>query len=345
MKKIKNKKALLFSVFASLLLNSCKTKKLDVSLFIYNSSDTFINSLQKELETSFKKNNYTYKTYDAEFSQIRQIEDINEVIENQTSKVLLVNPVDRLSSSAIIEKARKKNMPVIFFNREPIFSDMENGRKVNKNIYYVGTDPNLEGQLQAKMLEKLLGDPDNLSPSYDKNGDGIIQIVMMKGEIGHQDTERRSIAVLDQLKKDGYKCEVLKSTYCNWSRKTAYQNFQEVANNYIDDIEAVISNNDDMALGAIDYLLDNKIFKTEFKQQPFPVIGVDGTEVGISFIKKGLLYGTVKNEGSQQSKAILSLLDYLFNDKTIDDSFPYSSQDGYSFYVEGKSLTKEDFEE
>lgn len=332
-------------MYSSLIISSCNNKKIDVSLFIYDSSDTFINSLQKELESSFKKNNYTYKTYDAELSQIHQIEDINETIENSSSKVLLVNPVDRLSSGAIIEKACIKNIPVIFFNREPIISDLEKGRESNKNLFYVGTDPSLEGKLQAKMLENLFGDPNNLSTKYDKNGDGVIQAVMIKGEIGHQDTERRSKAVLNQFSSDGYKVEVLTSTYCNWNKKTAYENFQDIVKDYIDNIEVVISNNDDMAIGAIDYLLDNELFKYEKEEQLFPIVGVDGTDIGQSYVKKGLLYGTVKNEGSQQSEAILALLDYLFNNKEIDESFPYSSSNGYCFYVEGKGITKDDFKE
>lgn len=342
MKKTKINKVFTI-LLSSLSISSCEKTNFDISLYIYNSSDTFINSLQKELEKSMTEKKYSFKTYDAELSQIHQTEEINNTIEKNSSKLLLVNLVDRLSSSAIIEKACLKNMPIIFFNREPLTSDMIKGRDVNEKLFYVGTDPTIEGTAQTKMLENLFGDPKNLSKEYDKNGDGKIQAVFLKGEIGHQDTERRSKAVINQFNEDGYQIEVLKSSYCNWSRSTAYENFQDIAKDYIDDIEVVISNNDDMAIGAIEYLLEQKIFDIENDKQPFPIVGVDGTEIGLSYVKNGLLYGTVKNNETQQAEAIMTLTKWIFENKKIDSSFPFETSDGFSFYVEGKGITKDDF--
>lgn len=328
----------------SLTMSSCSTEKRDVSLFIYNTKDSFIYSLQTEIENSLTKKNYTYKTYDAELSQIVQNENIIDTIDEAKSKILFINPVDRLSASAIIEKVSDKDVPVVFFNREPLTIDMENGRKKNPNLFYVGTDPTFEGKTQVKLLENIFGDPKSLSSTYDKNGDGKIQMVMIKGEIGHQDTERRSKAVLNQFAEDGYQVEVLTSTYCNWSKETAYNNFQDIVRDYGDKIELIVSNNDDMAIGAIDYLLEKGIFSKDYDTQPIPVVGVDGIDVGLDYIRQGLLYGTVKNEGKQQAETIISIADVLLKGGVIDDTFPYETNDGYTFYVEGKGITKENID-
>ena len=344
MKKI-NRFKMMLPLSISLILSSCNTSKVDVSLFIYNKKDTFIYSLQQEIEKSLVKQNYTYKTYDAELSQIIQNENIIDTIDDESSKILLINPVDRLSASAIIEKAANKQTPVIFFNREPLTADIEKGREKNKNLFYVGTDPTFEGETQAKMLENLFGNPKSLSSDYDKNGDNKIQMVMIKGEIGHQDTERRSQAVLNYLSNKGYQVEVLTSTYCNWSRETAYENIQDIIRDYGDKIEVIVSNNDDMAIGAIDYLLEKEIFSKDESKQAYPIVGVDGTSIGQSYVKEGLLYGSVINEGEKQAETIIALAKYLLEGKTIDDTFPYETSNGYTFYVEGKGLTKEDFVE
>jgi len=110
-----------------------------------------------------------------------------------------------------------------------------------------------------------------------------------------------------------------------------------------DSIELVFSNNDDMALGAIDYLVDNGVFiKDEpIHDQPFVIVGVDGTAVGLEAIEKGLLYGTVNNDSVKQSEAILTLADYILNGKSFDD-FPYELTNNHYIYIGGDIITQAD---
>ncbi len=49
-------------------------------------------------------------------------------------KALAINPVDRTAVSVITAKAKARNVPVIFFNREPTREDRGKWDKV----YYVG---------------------------------------------------------------------------------------------------------------------------------------------------------------------------------------------------------------
>ena len=107
-----------------------------------------------------------------------------------------------------------------------------------------------------------------------------------------------------------------------------------------DRIEFVFSNNDDMALGAIDYLLENQVFKTGINavEQPFPIVGVDGTKVGIQAIKDGLLYGTTINDAEKQADAIYELVQLINNEITLKD-FSYELTDNYYVYISGKIIT------
>ena len=340
MKKIKQSLSLM--LISSLLLTSCENDKVDVSMYIYNSADTFMFSLQKGIEGHLSELGYSYNVYDAKLSQIVQNEAIVNSMDKKDSRLYVVNPVDRLSAGAIIEKANKNDYPVIFFNREPLSQDMELGRKQNKNLFYVGTDPTFEGKTQAKMLMPILGPADNLNRFYDRNEDGIIQMILIKGEIGHQDTDRRSDGALEEFAENGYKVSVLESVYCNWNRELASQSMEKIIDDYGSQIELIVSNNDDMALGAIDSLLKAGIYKEEEGfVQPFPIVGVDGTNVGLDYIRRGLLYGTIKNDGELQSEMVSELAKRILNNQEIDSSFPFPTDDGYSFYVEGNGVTKE----
>ena len=337
------KKNNLFVVFPilSLILVSCGVKTKTTSVFYYDENDTFIKELRNYLQTGLDQANFTYNFYFANKSQATQNTQLTKEIENKNNNVLIVNTVDRLADATIIEKAKSYNLPIIFFNREPLDSDLSN----QTNFYYVGSNPETEGLLQAEMAADLFGKPYSLNPSYDKNGDNKIQLVLLKGEQGHQDMENRSKYCIEGLRSKGYSLDILTTEYCNWNRTTAYEAMSTIYPTYGENMELLFSNNDDMALGAIDYFLVKEIFKsnvTDVSEQPFPVIGVDGTGVAITAIKDHLLYGTVKNDSSQQAQAIITLANYIVQGTKIDDSFPFKFSSNNKIYIEGKSIVYND---
>ena len=338
---MKNKRLSFIMSFA-VLLASCSSSSKDALIFVYDESDTFISSFDTALQIELTKRGCSFQTYYAGNSQIKQNESLVEAVDKMNPKMMFINPVDRLSSGAIIDKVSTKDIPVVFFNRQPLDQDMIRGRKNNNKIFYVGTDPNFEGKAQAKMVENLFGTSSSLNPLYDKNGDGIIQTVLIKGEIGHQDSEKRSKAAMEALKNDGYQIETLYSTYCNWSRSLAKDNSKEIMKKYGKDIELILCNNDDMALGVIDYLLSNEnAFEWEGESLPFPIFGVDGTTVGLEYVRKGLLSGTVKNESHRQAVACVRIVEEIQKYGKITESFAYHMANEYTIYVEGSAITTE----
>ena len=72
-------------------------------------------------------------------------------------------------------------------------------------------------------------------------------------------------------------------------------------------IEVVISNNDGMALGALEAL--------KAHQKKLPVYGVDALQEALTLIESGDLAGTVLNDGTNQAKAVLDLSRNLANGK------------------------------
>jgi methyl-galactoside transport system substrate-binding protein len=97
---------------------------------------------------------------------------------------LAINPVDRTAAGVIVEKAKKANTPVVFFNKEPLPEDMQRWDKV----YYVGARAEESGTMSGQIVV----DYWKSHPEADKNGDGVLQYIMIKGEPGHQDAELRT---------------------------------------------------------------------------------------------------------------------------------------------------------
>ena len=72
---------------------------------------------------------------------------------------------------------------------------------------------------------------------------------------------------------------------------------------YQNQIELVLANNDDMALGAIDAYKG-----ANYTENTWPVfLGIDGTHVGLQAFLEGELAGTVYNDKEGQAEAMAQL--------------------------------------
>lgn len=334
---MKKKFKLSLLLLTILCLTSCGQKDFHISLFIYNSSDTFMKGYS-ELLISTLANDYEISTYYAEGSQSFQNDQILNELNNENNKLLLVNLVDRLAAKTIIEKATSLNKPIIFLNRQPLANDLISG----KNCYYIGAKPESDGQLQAEIInEYFTSSKDFINSNLDKNQNGLLDIILIKGEQGHQDTENRSRNAIDTLIDYGYNVNILNTSFCDWNRNQAEEYISKIYEEYQNDIDLVISNNDDMALGVIDYLKKLPSYDREIPlyETYFPIVGVDATNVGLEAIQNQEMYGTVKNDYEKQVEIIVSLIPILISNQSIDD-FPYEMDSPNSFQTNGIKISQ-----
>jgi len=324
-------------------LSGCAQKGHKIAFFIYKSNDTFISELMQYM-TANVPDEVAFEVRDAGNSQSVQNQQIVELIGGEFD-LFVVNAVDRLACSAIIEKCKIENVPVLFFNREPPEDIL-----IGSGIFYVGADADNQGIKQAEMVAELF--TANFAGSEaDRNGDGVVQLVILKGEQGHQDAEKRTDSCVARFKELGFEVDILGIEVADWNRRDGYEAMRRLYDQFGDSIELVFSNNDDMALGAIDFLLMREVFTAKINasgslsdenpvyDQPFVIVGVDGTAVGLDAIERGLLYGTVYNDSVKQADAILALVDYILNEKSFDD-FPYAITHGYYINTDGDIITQ-----
>lgn len=143
-------------------LCSCKnqsavlTDKFLVGITCYNQSDTFITQLidcLKEQFQDFRRDDLevTMMIRDAAGSQQTQDDQVKELIDAGCD-VLCVNLVDRADPSEIIDYARENDVPIIFFNREPVAEDMMQWDE----LYYVGADAEQSGVMQGELAVDLI---------------------------------------------------------------------------------------------------------------------------------------------------------------------------------------------
>ena len=290
---------------SAFLLCACGEEQPDVpdksyiGVAYYNQSDTFLNELLDSFKEQLKEmQNEDMDTVvmvrDAAGVQRTQDDQVKELI-NAGCDVLCVNLVDRADPSEIIDMAREHEVHIKFFNREPVAEDLMQWDQ----IYYVGADAEESGVMQGELAADMIKN----NSQTDRNRDGKIQYVVLEGEPGHQDAIIRTETAVKTLTDSGIELEKLSYQIANWNRAQAENRMEQLIGQYPNQIELVLSNNDDMALGAMDAYK-----KLNYTETALPVFfGIDGTDAGLEAVMDSELAGTVYNDKEGQAKAMAEL--------------------------------------
>ena len=271
-----------------------------IGVFLYTKDDTFISTLQSNIEKAARNKEIEESVkipidfFDAKGSQTVQNEQIYKCMEKNYS-VLCINIVDRTVVAPIIEKAKMYNIPIIFFNREPVKEDIERWNKV----YYVGADAKVSGIMQGNIVVDIYN---SNKYNFDKNKDGKIQYIVLEGEQGHQDSILRTEYAIKTISNADIQLDKLANETANWQRSQGMSKTSQLIKTFGNDIELILSNNDDMALGAID------AYSSENITLSLPIIvGIDCVESAIEELRNGRLKGTVFGDFEGQAKSIIDL--------------------------------------
>lgn len=110
---------------------------------------------------------------DAKGSQNTQNDQVERFI-SLGCDVMCINPVDRTAASVIIDKAMAADIPVVFFNRQPVEEDMDRWDQ----LYYVEAAAKESAVLQGSIVvDHYRENPESL----DLNGDGVVSYVLLEG--------------------------------------------------------------------------------------------------------------------------------------------------------------------
>lgn len=304
-------------------------KQASIGVAIYKFDDTFMTGVRNSIKAN-AEGVAKVDIVDSQNSQPTQNDKVDLFI-SKKADALVINPVDRTAAGVIIDKAKAANIPVIFLNREPLPEDMKKWDKV----YYVGAKAEESGTMSGE----LIADYWKAHPEADKNKDGVLQYVMLKGEPGHQDAELRTKFSVEAIEKAGIKVEKVEEDTAMWDRVKGQEKMAAFLGAHGDKIEAVLANNDDMALGAIEALKAAGYFKDG---KTIPVVGVDATAPALQALEDGTMLGTVLNDANNQGKAVVALASVLAKGETPSkDNIGFDITDNQYVWIPYKKITKD----
>ncbi|MGN0409088.1 MAG: substrate-binding domain-containing protein [Candidatus Fimousia sp.] len=300
---------LLFVLMGIIIMGNIPQKEnefIHVGIAVYNMDDIYMQNYMEQLQDRLDRYDYSekkvlYEILDAEGDLNRQQKQLQYMC-SQKFDVLLINLVQPTSAAGILNEAADLNIPVILFNREIEAKDLT----ISDDIWYVGTDAKAAGAMQGDMLTKLWTEQ---NAEVDHNKNGKLDYVLVEGEETHFDAIRRTNGFLES--SSDINPNQLENISADWRRVLAYDEFSKLDKEIIENVEAVVCHNDDMALGIYDYYKANQI--------EIPIIlGINNNSEMNEKIKAGEIYGTVDNDIEGQVTYTCNLLDSILQEQTKD---------------------------
>lgn len=224
---------------------------------------------------------------DAQEDIIRQQDQVNNMIQNGVDALIVV-PVDTAAVSTIEAAAKEAKLPLVYVNRNP-YPD----GNLPENVYYVGTDSILQGRMQMEYLGEKMGGKGN--------------IVILLGILTNESAFNRTKGNKDVIAEKYPNIKVLAEETANWQQDQSMTVMENWITAYGDQINAVVSNNDNMVLGAISAIenagMADKVL----------TIGVDATIDALQAIVAGRQGATVLQDPIGQGKGSIEVCIKLLN--------------------------------
>ena len=264
------------SLALSLMLASgaaCADMKIGVAMSQFD--DTWLTYLRESMDQKAKSypEGVQLQFEDARSDVVRQLSQVESFI-SQKVDAIVVNPVDTAATRKITEAAVKAGIPLVYVNRRP--DDL----KLPKGVVTVASNDLEAGEMQMQYLADKMG--------------GKGDIVILLGDLANNSTTNRTKGVKDVLAKyPNIKIEQEQTGI--WSRDKG----MTLVNDWLTQgrkFDAVVSNNDEMAIGAAMALQQAGVEKGSVL-----IAGVDGTPDGLNAIKKGNMAVSVFQDAKGQA--------------------------------------------
>ncbi len=243
-----------------------------VGVSIANFDDTFLTYMMDGMKAYAKAhpNDVQLTFTDAKEDMAKQLDQVENFIVQKMDAIIVV-PVDTSATAPMTKNMLAKKIKAVYVNRNP--GNLPDG------AYYVGSEEIVAGRLQMEFLGEKL------------KGKGNVAILI--GKLDNEGALKRT-AGNEEVQKNKYPgIKILDKQTGQWQRNEGLAKTEDWLNRFGKDLNAILANNDDMALGAIQALKDKK-------RTDIIVVGVDATPDALTSVSKGELAATVFQDAAGQ---------------------------------------------
>ena len=264
--------------------------KTRIGVTVYDMS-SFITAGKEGMEQYAKDNDIELVWNSANNDVSTQASQVDSLI-NQGVAAIIVVPAQADSLAPQIATAKSKNIPLLAVNAALNSTDLAGN---------VQPDDVAAGAQEMQMMADKLGGKGN--------------IVILQGPLGGSGEINRGKGI-DQVLAKYPNIKVLAKDTANWKRDEAVNKTKNWISSFGPQINGVVSQNDDMGLGALQALKEANLANV-------PIVGIDGIEDGLNAVKNGEFIGTSLQNGTVELSAGLAVANALVKKQDVNKSPVY----------------------
>ncbi|BAP45844.1 sugar ABC transporter substrate-binding protein [Pseudomonas sp. 21LCFQ02] len=280
----------LFAVTAGLLFSSMALAEYRIGVSIARVDDNFMTYIRNGLNDAALKAGVQIQIEDAQGDVVRQLNQVQNFLTQKVDAVIVL-PADTAGVARVTAAAVQAKTPLVYVNRRPDQPELPKG------VVAVGSREEEAGQLQMGFLAEKMG------------GKGNLAIIM--GDLAQNATLGRTNGV-KQVLKDYPDIKIIEQQSAEWQRSRS----MDLTSNWLlagTKIDAIVANNDEMAIGAAMAL--QQAGKTKGS---IPVVGIDGLPDGLIAIKRGQLAASVYQDPKAQAEGAMQAAVKLIKGEPVE---------------------------
>jgi len=259
--------ALLGTALAGLALPALAETRIGVTMTSFDNPHLTV-LLDAMRDEAARHEGVTLVTEDAQLDVARQLNQVQNFAANGLDAII-VNAVDGDSTAAITAQARDAGIPLVYVNHPP--AELDAG--MPEGSAYVGSAERDAGRFQAEAVCRMM--------------DGTGRALVLMGPLENRAALVRTQTVEEIFASDDCGIEVVEKQTANWNRVQAVDLVSAWVTAGLE-FDAIVSNNDEMAIGAIQALKSAGV-----SMDDVVIAGIDATADGLAAMAAGDLDVTV----------------------------------------------------
>jgi ABC-type sugar transport system substrate-binding protein len=274
--------------------------KVQIALLMRNMDEQFLKDYSDNIKKLAAAAGVDLNVQDARSDGATQLTQLQTLL-NQGYKYFVIVPCVSELSEQMNQEIQAKGGAAAYSNIQPTVASL----KVGKNFFFASSPEFVGGRYQGQLI----------ADYFDKNAakapGKTLNMILINGQMGHPAQVNRRAGLMAELKTRGYTVNVVAEDTANWTPDQAQQKMDAWIAAFKGKFNVVAAQNDGMALGAVESLIQNGLTKADASDGTtlqVPVLGIDATGDAIRSMRENKLYATVLQDAVGQSAAAFDVI-------------------------------------
>ncbi|MBK9739814.1 MAG: substrate-binding domain-containing protein [Actinobacteria bacterium] len=266
-------------------------ENIKVGVTVYDMS-SFITQGQEGMQAFADANNIELVWNSAGGDVSTQANQVEQLVNAGVNAIIIV-PVQADSLEPQLQMAKDANIPVLAVNTTLAKEDLITSAVLPDDV--------AAGAQEMQQMADKLGGKGN--------------IVILQGPLGSSPELDRT-AGIESVLANYPDIKVLAKDTANWKRDEAVNKVKNWISSFGEELTGIVSENDDMALGAIQAMKEAGI--------ALPVVGIDGIQDGLAAVKAGDMIGSSLQHGRVELAAGLGVAKNIICGEAVEKNYVYT---------------------